>query len=114
MEIESIRKKSFMDLSGGQQQRVLLARALCSTEKILLLDEPVTGLDPVITREMYELIGRLHREQQLTVVMISHDICGAISYADRVLHLDKSIAFLGTPDEYKLTPWGREFAGGDD
>ena len=112
--IETIRKESFRDLSGGQQQRVLLARALCSTRKLLLLDEPVAGLDPVITREMYELVDRLHREMALAVVMISHDICGAIGYADRVLHLqDHRAVFLGTSREYVESPLGISFSGGE-
>ena len=72
--ISSIRNQSFMELSGGQQQRALLARALCATRSLLLMDEPVAGLDPIVTREMYEIIRMLHRERNLTVVMISHDI----------------------------------------
>ena len=73
-------KKSYRDLSGGQQQRVLLARALCATEKLLLLDEPVTGLDPVVTSELYALIRQLNREG-VTIVMVSHDINCSVHYA---------------------------------
>lgn len=112
LSIWNLRRCSFMDLSGGQQQRVLLARALCSTKKLLLLDEPVAGLDPVITREMYELIDKLHKKENLTILMISHDICGAIAYADKVLHMDHALAFFGTPEEYCHTNLGQAFSGG--
>jgi zinc transport system ATP-binding protein len=114
MDIADLKKRSFADLSGGQQQRVLLCRALCSTRSMLLLDEPVAGLDPVVTRDMYQLIQRLHKEQELTVIMISHDIGAALRYGDRILHLSHGESFLGTPEEYRLSPLGMGFAGGDD
>jgi len=110
--ISSIRNSSFMELSGGQQQRVLLARALCATRSLLLLDEPVAGLDPLVTREMYDVISMLHRDQKLTIVMISHDIATALDKADRILHMAQSGIFLGTPDEYRLSNPGQAFAGG--
>ena len=110
--ISSIRNQSFMELSGGQQQRALLARALCATRSLLLMDEPVAGLDPLVTREMYEIIRMLHRERNLTVVMISHDIGAALTYADRILHMSHGLPFLGTPDEYRHSELGRAFAGG--
>ena len=72
--ITGITHRSYRNLSGGQQQRVLLARALCATGKLLLLDEPVSGLDPMVTAEMYEIISRLNREQGITIIMISHDL----------------------------------------
>ena len=93
-----------MRLSGGQQQRALLARALCATRSLLLLDEPVAGLDPVVTRELYEVIAMLHRDRGLTVVMISHDVDAALRYADRILHMAHGATFLGTPDAYRLSP----------
>jgi len=111
--ITAIRSSSFMELSGGQQQRALLARALCATRSLLLLDEPVAGLDPLVTREMYDVISMLHRERGLTVVMISHDIAAALSYADRILHMSSSGVFLGTPDAYRHSSIGRIFAGGE-
>ena len=84
LNMEELCKKSYRDLSGGQQQRVLLARALCATKQLLLLDEPVTGLDPVvITSELYSLVKRLNQEQKITVIMVSHDIASAINYADK-------------------------------
>ena len=84
--IESLRNRCYRNLSGGQQQRVLLARALCATQKIILLDEPVSGLDPIVTEEMYELIAKLNREG-LTVIMVSHDISAALRYASHILHI---------------------------
>lgn len=112
MSMDALAKRGFADLSGGQQQRVLLARALCATQTMLLLDEPVAGLDPLVTREMYEVIGRLHREQGLTVVMISHDIDAALACGDHILHLSHDSSFFGTPEEYRRSPLGRRFAGG--
>lgn len=112
LHIDSIRKKSFRELSGGQQQRVLLARALCSAEDILLLDEPITGLDPLVTEEMYETIRELNRTRQLTVVMVSHDIAGAVRYADKILHMDREMEFFGSKAEYIETEIGRRFSKG--
>ena len=96
--IENLRKKCYRELSGGQQQRVLLARALCATQKMLLLDEPVSGLDPIVTKEMYALIEELHKDG-ITIIMISHDIEAAKKYATHILHIGKNI-FFGTKEEY--------------
>ena len=112
MGMENMKKRSFAELSGGQQQRTLLARALCATRTMLLLDEPVAGLDPVVTREMYQTIEMLHREKGLTVVMISHDLEAALSQGDRILHLSHEGIFLGTPEEYRHSPLGQRFTGG--
>lgn len=98
MGIEDLRKKCYRELSGGQQQRVLLARALCATQKMLLLDEPVSGLDPIVTKEMYALIEELHKDG-ITIIMISHDIEAAKKYATHILHIGKNI-FFGTKEEY--------------
>ena len=102
MGITHLSSRCFRELSGGQQQRVLLARALCATEKVLLLDEPVSGLDPKVTAEMYSLIESLNKDG-LTVIMISHDMAAALRYADHILHMgDKT--FFGSKEEYKV--WG--------
>lgn len=91
-------RKCYRDLSGGQQQRVLLARALCATRKCLLLDEPVSGLDPKATAQMYEIISTLHREG-ITIIMISHDLNAALDDATHVLHIGETL-FFGTREEY--------------
>ncbi len=112
---EDLANRCYRELSGGQQQRVLLARALCATRKMLLLDEPVSGLDPKATAEMYALIEKLNREDGITVIMISHDIAAAVKYASHILHIGDAV-FFGTKTEYLQSPQGRLFAtekGGD-
>ena len=88
------------EMSGGQQQRVLLARALCATRKILLLDEPVSGLDPKVTEEMYRLIEKINCEDKITIMMISHDMKAAMNYASHILHIGEEV-FYGTKQEYE-------------
>ena len=96
--ITELANASYRDLSGGQQQRVLLARALCATSKLLLLDEPVTGLDPLATAELYAIIKALNREQGITILMVSHDVSCALHDATMVLHLsDKAWPFSAPP-----------------
>ncbi len=113
MGISEFKKRSYRELSGGQQQRVLLARALCATRKVLLLDEPVSGLDPKVTAEMYELIKELN-DSGITIIMISHDIQAAVRYASHILHIGKEVYF-GTKEEYVNSEEGRFFLrnGGD-
>ena len=89
--ISDLAKRCYRELSGGQQQRVLLARALCATGKILLLDEPVTGLDPKVTEELYELIKKLNKEDNITIIMITHDVEAPRTYADHVLSFGAEI-----------------------
>jgi len=107
MAIDDLANHCYRDLSGGQQQRVLLARALCAAEKVLLLDEPVSGLDPVATAEMYGLIEKLNREG-ITIIMISHDIAAAIHSASHILHVAKT-AWFGTKEDYRSTHIGQQF-----
>ena len=109
--IENIKKKSFRELSGGQQQRVLLARALCATKKIIILDEPITGLDPTVTREMYSLIKEINKKG-ITIIMVSHDINFAVNNASKILHLKKNIKFFGNTEDYVNSEVGRRFIGG--
>lgn len=111
MGIGSLTKCCYRELSGGQQQRVLLARALCATRKMLLLDEPVSGLDPRVTAEMYGLIETLNREEGITVMMISHDISAALKYASHILHIGDSV-FFGTKADYLQSPQGKVFDSG--
>ena len=99
MGITDLAERSYRELSGGQQQRVLLARALCATQKILLLDEPVSGLDVKVTAEMYELIKSLN-DEGITIIMISHDLAVATGYATHILHMGENI-FFGKRDEYE-------------
>lgn len=101
--IYDIRKKCFADLSGGQQQRVLIARALCATKDIIVLDEPTNGLDPSIAKQIYELLNKLKREENITILMVSHDIERALNYADTVVELiNGKITFIGNPKDLKL------------
>lgn len=109
MQIAQLARRCYRELSGGQQQRVLLARALCATQKMLLLDEPVSGLDPKVTAEMYTLIEKLNHEDGITVIMISHDIAAALQYASHILHIGDSI-FFGTRLEYLQSPQGQLFS----
>ena len=104
----SLWNKCFRELSGGQRQKVLLARALCATDKLLLLDEPVTGLDPVSTAEMYRIIRQLN-EDGMTVIMISHDIKTAVKEAQKILHISHNRYFFGSSDEYKSSELGKSF-----
>ena len=101
LQIENLENRCFRELSGGQQQRVLLARALCATKEILLLDEPVSGLDFQSTEKMYEIINDLNKEG-ITIIMISHDLVSAIKYATHILHMGKNI-FYGTKEEFLKT-----------
>ena len=109
----SFRGRCYRELSGGQQQRVLLARALCATRKLLLMDEPVSGLDPKGTAEMYERIDQLNRQDGVTIIMISHDISAAARYATHILHLGGSEVFFGTTEQYRNSAMGRHFDVGE-
>lgn len=107
MAIDTMARRCYRELSGGQQQRVLLARALCAARKILLLDEPVSGLDPIATAEMYQLIRDLNKEG-ITIIMISHDLGASVQDASHVLHIGKKV-FFGTREEYLESSIGRYY-----
>lgn len=113
LSINEIKNKPFNELSGGQQQRVLIARALCATDKLLLLDEPVTGLDPFVTAELYKLLGHLNKYHGVTVVMVTHDIKNSVQYANKILCMEHDGDFFGTTQEYMNTPAARLIFGGD-
>ena len=113
LEIENLQKKCYHELSGGQQQRVLLARALGAAKEILLLDEPVAGLDPVVTNSMYEIINKLNKELGITVIMVSHDLKCSITYASHILHLENKPLFFGTKDDYMKTDIAKKLIGGE-
>ena len=105
----ALAKCCYRELSGGQQQRALLARALCAARKILLLDEPAAGLDPVAGAEMYALIEGLNRDG-ITIIMISHDIAAAVKYASHILHVGRQ-PFFGTTGDYLKSETGSLYAG---
>lgn len=108
LHIDQFKDRCFRELSGGQQQRVLLARALCATKKVLLLDEPVSGLDPKVTAEMYALVKELNEKDNITIIMISHDLNDALKYATHILHIGSEV-FFGTKNEYLNSDLGKQF-----
>lgn len=105
--ITDLSAKSYRELSGGQQQRVLLARALCATQKLLILDEPVSGLDVKVTAELYTMIKELNRDG-ITIIMVSHDIAAAVKYASHILHIGDQV-FFGSRDSYLESRQGKLF-----
>ncbi len=107
MGMTDLKNRCYRELSGGQQQRVLLARALCATGKLILLDEPVAGLDPMVTLDMYRLISDLNKSG-ITVIMISHDVAAAAKYASHILHIGDMV-FFGTNEEYRQSKIGKYF-----
>lgn len=109
--ILDLKKRCYRELSGGQQQRVLLARALCATDDALILDEPVTGLDPAAAKDFYEEIKKLNKEG-VTIIMVTHDIKNALAYATHILHLEQDNDFFGTVEEYKKSNVSDMFLGG--
>ncbi len=112
--ILGLRKKCYRELSGGQQQRVLIARALCATRKLLILDEPITGLDPSAIQELYALIRQLNREDKVTILMVSHDIQNVVHQANKILHLQQRVVYYGNVKDYVKSQAGLEFLGGDE
>lgn len=109
--ILELKDQSYRDLSGGQQQRVLLARALCAAGDLLVLDEPVTGLDPAAADDLYRTLRYLNRTEGMAVVMVTHDIRSALRDAAAILHAGRDQWFLGTPGEYLASPYGKRFGG---
>ena len=101
--IDKICNSCYRELSGGQQQRVLLARALCSASKLLILDEPAAGLDPIVTQDMYNIINELNKKDNITVIMVSHDISQAVKYASHILHISEKPLFFGRTEDYLLS-----------
>ncbi|MDF2544363.1 MAG: ABC-type Mn/Zn transport system, ATPase component [Herbinix sp.] len=111
--LEYLIDKCYRELSGGQQQRVLLARALCAAHKIIVLDEPVNGLDPFAATEFYEMLHQLNRDENITIIMVSHDIKSAIQHADHIMHLKSDSFFYGKTTDYIKSDIGKTFFGGD-
>ncbi len=111
--ISDLKNKCYRTLSGGQQQRVLLARALCAASSLLLLDEPVTGLDPAATEEMYELLYHLNHDHGITIIMVSHDIRASLKYSTHMLHLMGKQLYFGETRDYLSSDAGKIFMGGE-
>lgn len=109
LNIENLRKSCYRELSGGQQQRVLLARALCAGSKLLILDEPVAGLDPKAQTELYDLIDRLNKELKITIIMVSHDVKEVVQRAKHILHLAHKQLFFGEAEKYRESELGKSF-----
>lgn len=107
LDIYELAKKSVRELSGGQRQRVFLARAMCAADEILVLDEPISGLDINASKELYSCLEKLNREKNITIIMISHDMQSAMKYATKILHLDKTVLFFGTKEDYVLSPYSK-------
>ena len=112
--IAGLSRKCYRELSGGQQQRVLIARALCATKKLLILDEPITGLDPSAIQELYALIRKMNREDKVTILMVSHDVQNVVHQANKILHLQQRVLFYGSVKDYVKSRAGLEFLGGDE
>lgn len=112
--IAGLSRKCYRELSGGQQQRVLIARTLCATKKLLILDEPITGLDPSAIQELYALIRKLNREDKVTILMVSHDVQNVVHQANKILHLQQRVLFYGSVKDYVKSRAGLEFLGGDE
>ena len=112
LHIMKLKQACYRDLSGGQQQRVLLARALCAGPRLLVLDEPVTGLDPIVTMEFYHLIRELNKNRGISIIMVTHEIQEAVAQADHILHLHNKQLYFGSVAGYLATPLGKFFSGG--
>lgn len=108
--MENLKNSPFANLSGGQKQRVLLARALCATQKLLVLDEPVTGLDPIVTNDFYKLIQNLNQKLKISIIMVSHDVSSAVKYAKKILHLTHNGCLFCDTADYLKTNIGKRFS----
>ena len=111
--IAELAGQCYRDLSGGQQQRTLIARALCATEKLLILDEPITGLDPSAILEFYDIIRKLNQKEGVAILMVSHDIANVVKQAKKILHLKREVLFYGTTEEYLKSSAGHIYLGGE-
>lgn len=107
--ILELKDACYRDLSGGQQQRVLLARALCAAKSLLILDEPITGLDPAAAQDLYKTLAYLNEKEGMAIVMVTHDLKAALKSARTVLHIGRSGLFSGTKADYLASPQGRRF-----
>lgn len=111
LNITALADRCYRELSGGQQQRVLLARALCATKKLLLLDEPLTGLDPLVASELYGILRHIHEDHGITIMMVTHDVENAVRYGTKILHIGSSGNFFGSCADYRKSALGQRFLG---
>lgn len=111
--VDHMIKRSFSQLSGGQKQRVLLARALCATKQLIILDEPEAGLDPIVTKDLYEVIKKINKELNISVIIVSHDVKEAIFYADKILHIHNGSGDFMPREDYLKSDLGIRFMGGE-
>lgn len=111
LNITQLADRCYRELSGGQQQRVLLARALCATRKLLLLDEPLTGLDPLVATELYGILAHIHDAHGITIIMVTHDVECAVRHGKSILHIGKNESFFGSCADYAASKIGRHFLG---
>lgn len=112
LKILNLKNRCYSELSGGQQQRVLIARALCATDKLIIMDEPITGLDQKSTLDMYNMIDNLNKEYELSIIMVSHDIKTSLNHANKILHMSNELLFFGDVKDYKQSEVGKRFLGG--
>ena len=108
VQIDSLMDRKPSSLSGGQQQRVLLARALCAAQKLLILDEPTTGLDPVASEELYQVLQHLNCTESITIIMVTHDVERAVYYAKHILHLGQKTYTYDTAEAYRHAAASRQ------
>ena len=109
--ISELESSCFRELSGGQKQRVLIARALCATDKLLILDEPITGLDPSAIQDFYQLVKKLNKEENVAILMVSHDMANIVHQADKILQLRQKPLFWGPMKEYVKSEIAHSFLG---
>ena len=113
MGLEDLANRAIGELSGGQLQRVLLGRSIVSRPQVLILDEPIAGLDPSAIQDFYHLVRTLNKEERVTIIMVTHDVANVVNQANKILHLKQKVLFYGTPEEYRKTKAGQLFLGGD-
>lgn len=111
LHIAPLARRYYRELSGGQQQRVLLARALCAAGELLVLDEPVTGLDPAAAQDLYRTLDYLNKKEGLAIIMVTHDLRSALPYATAILHAGHGSWFYGDTASYLASPYGKRFGG---
>ena len=106
LNISDLWKKSFKELSGGQQQRVMLARALCATDQLLVLDEPANSLDARSRNKMYELLNEINKSG-ITIIMVSHNLESVIDSVTHIVYLKDTAQFVGSKEDFLRTEYAK-------